>query len=571
MDCDFRRNFYLISNGEVNCGRDEPGYDLRVRIHDSNGGVDFSRWEKRFSAVSKKLANKKVPFDKSVTCKLLWPASFYEGSHSRKMRTIVVEPTVLCNISCTNCTPIKQRKYLREETKSGKLYLSEDILLETLQYLKGSDVCVENVEFQGFGEPLLVKKLPDLVEIGKKIYPEARMSLISNGISKSLNSELFEHLDYVIFSIDGVSQETYEPYRIMGNYRSTIENLEKVCLLKKKDSKYSYKVIWKYILFSHNCNREHLLEAARIAEQLGVDELRFIISEVGPVPVDFHRFGNQLNEYLFDPSLYCDQYESVKLEFAKEKANDLNIQNPFPDFHEFNLEVSMFNMISNFNNLQSALNIAEENLRLGDVKNARLLFRYIFEMFSRVYGSAGVNYSYILNKHSLMLSKVYALCMIHLSDSELREFSDRFLPILTLIKRSNSENCSDEVMPEFRLVPANHLTLEEDGSYVSIGNDPILSVFYNRLPTGDGFHQFQVKIDFEEYAKFDKGLEAQLFFDTGKGFNEEESVRAAYSEGIVTFLVPSINPVVALRLDPAETECKFTIVGFNCLSNDHKG
>lgn len=259
MDCDFRRNFYLISNGEVNCGRDEPGYDLRVRIHDSNGGVDFSRWEKQFSAVSKKLANKKVPFDKCVTCKLLWPASFYEGSHSRKMRTIVVEPTVLCNISCTNCTPIKQRKYLREET------------------------------------------------------------------------------------------------------------------------------------------------------------------------------------------------------------------------------------------------------------------------------------------------------------------------ILTFIKRSNSENCSDEVMPEFRLVPANHLTLEEDGSYVSIGNDPILSVFYNRLPTGDGFHQFQVKIDFEEYAKFDKGLEAQLFFDTGKGFNEEESVRAAYSEGIVTFLVPSINPVVALRLDPAETECKFTIVGFNCLSNDHKG
>ena len=80
-------------------------------------------------------------------------------------------------------------------------------------------------------------------------------------------------LDILILSIDGASQESYEKYRVGGNFSKVIDNISAIVKKRQKIGvNYPY-ICWQFLVMKHN---EHEIETAReMAAELGVDKIAF--------------------------------------------------------------------------------------------------------------------------------------------------------------------------------------------------------------------------------------------------------------------------------------------------------
>ncbi|MDU6817563.1 MAG: glycosyltransferase family 2 protein [Leclercia adecarboxylata] len=93
----------------------------------------------------------------------------------------------------------------------------------------------------------------------------------------------------------------------------------------------------------------------------------------------------------------------------------------------------------------------------------------------------------------------------------------------------------------------------------SEGNDPYFILDLKHLPkTGKGWYQFNLTLD----CSGKQGL-AKFYLDTGKGFNEFETVTLPYKKAVTASrLFYFESPLVALRFDPQEQEGAFSVSQF---------
>ena len=97
--------------------------------------------------------------------------------------------------------------------------------------------------------------------------------IIRHGLQK-LDKIITSRLEFLILSIDGISQDTYVKYRVLGNVNKVLGNVEKLIRRRKELGSKTPFIEWQFIVFDHNA---HELEAAReMAEQMGVDRFRVI-------------------------------------------------------------------------------------------------------------------------------------------------------------------------------------------------------------------------------------------------------------------------------------------------------
>ncbi|MFQ6034719.1 MAG: radical SAM protein, partial [Sedimentisphaerales bacterium] len=110
--------------------------------------------------------------------------------HDSYFPPVVVEinPTSACNQRCRYC-------YVAGRT-SGTM--DDDLLLKIMSQLP--DAGVKAVVFQGTGEPLLHKELPESIEVGAK--NGLAMSVTTNGVllNKRMQERILKHLRYIKFS-----------------------------------------------------------------------------------------------------------------------------------------------------------------------------------------------------------------------------------------------------------------------------------------------------------------------------------------------------------------------------------
>ena len=97
---------------------------------------------------------------------------------------------------------------------------------------------------------------------------------LSTNISLPLTEEFLEQFircqpDYVIISIDGFSQETYETYRVQGDFRLAMSNLETLARLRHRLKLERPRLVWQFLVFSFN--EQELPKAAQHAQEIGVD------------------------------------------------------------------------------------------------------------------------------------------------------------------------------------------------------------------------------------------------------------------------------------------------------------
>ena len=214
---------------------------------------------------------------------------------------VAIEPTTSCNLRCPEC-PSGLRSFTRATGMLNAIFFEKTIneLAPYLNYLT----------FYFQGEPYLN---PDFLEMvsyanSKKIFTATSTNAhyLNDEVAKKT---VLSGLDKLIISIDGITQETYESYRVGGKLNKVLEGTENVLKWKKLLKSNTPKVVFQYLVVKPN---EHQIEEARgIAKKIGVDDILFKTAQI----YDFKN-GNTLI-----PTL--DQYSR----YRKKKDGTYEIKN----------------------------------------------------------------------------------------------------------------------------------------------------------------------------------------------------------------------------------------------------
>jgi radical SAM protein with 4Fe4S-binding SPASM domain len=139
------------------------------------------------------------------------------------------------------------------------------------------------------GEPYLNPDFLDMVTYASKKKLYTATSTNAHYLTDEMAKKTVESgLDRLIISIDGTTQDVYSQYRIGGNLKKVIDGTRNIVKWKKQLKSKTPLIIFQFLVVKPN---EHQTEEIRkIANELGVDELRFKTAQV----YDYEKDPNQL-------------------------------------------------------------------------------------------------------------------------------------------------------------------------------------------------------------------------------------------------------------------------------------
>lgn len=128
-----------------------------------------------------------------------------------------------------------------------------------------------NYYFQG--EPFLHPQFLDLIKSAKKHKIYTATSTNAHFIDEKKATEIVESgLDRLIISIDGLTQVTYENYRVHGKLSKVIEGTKHLIQTKKELKSKTPHLIFQFLAVKPN---EHEIDEVFIlGKELGIDEVR---------------------------------------------------------------------------------------------------------------------------------------------------------------------------------------------------------------------------------------------------------------------------------------------------------
>lgn len=184
--------------------------------------------------------------------------------------SVSIEPTTACNLGCPEC-PSGLKKFTRS---TGKLDLETHRKL--LQNL-GKQLFYINYYFQG--EPFLHPQFLELIREAKKNKIYTATSTNAHFItSKSAAEIVASGLDRLIISIDGLTQETYENYRVHGTLSKVIEGAKLLVEAKRNAQSQTPHLIFQFLVVKPN---EHEVAGVfELATSLQIDEVRLKSAQV---------------------------------------------------------------------------------------------------------------------------------------------------------------------------------------------------------------------------------------------------------------------------------------------------
>ena len=172
---------------------------------------------------------------------------------------VYVEPTNLCTLRCALC-PSGQRQI----KPVGKMTM--ETFRRVLDVLGPT---AREIHLYNWGEPFLHADMPDMIAYAKKFGPETVVSTNLNNLDEATAKAIIEAgLDRVNASIDGVSQEAYEAYRVGGDLALVMENLRMLCRLKQEAKSRLPLVEWQFLVSKQN--EAEMPQAREMAAELGV-------------------------------------------------------------------------------------------------------------------------------------------------------------------------------------------------------------------------------------------------------------------------------------------------------------
>lgn len=174
--------------------------------------------------------------------------------------SISLEPTTSCNLRCPEC-PSGLRSFTRPTgmMDAGLAFNLIDQLHKDLIYLI----------FYFQGEPFLNPDLHKMIRYasGKKIYT----AISTNGhyLSEEVAKNVVQSgLDRLIVSLDGITQDVYQDYRIGGQLSKVLEGVKNIKKAKEEAGSKKPYIVFQFLVTAKN---EHQIKSAQaLAKSEGV-------------------------------------------------------------------------------------------------------------------------------------------------------------------------------------------------------------------------------------------------------------------------------------------------------------
>ena len=184
--------------------------------------------------------------------------------------SVSIEPTTSCNLRCPEC-PSGLRSFTRP---TGKL--DKDLYGQILPQLAP---WLTNLTFYFQGEPYLHPEFLRMVSMAsdQDVYtttstnahyltPEVAMQTVRSG------------LDRIIISIDGVTQEVYQQYRVGGSLARVLEGTRNLLEARRISGRRQPRVVFQFLVVRPN---EHEIPAVfELGRELGVDEVKLKTAQI---------------------------------------------------------------------------------------------------------------------------------------------------------------------------------------------------------------------------------------------------------------------------------------------------
>ncbi len=183
-------------------------------------------------------------------------------------QSVRIETCSLCQLNCRDC-------YMRKNDPNviiGNGYLK----FEDYKNFIKKNAYIKNIELSFAGEIFLN---PDLYKIIKYSYEKNINLTALNGVNfNNVSDEILDALvkyqfKGITFSIDAVTNETYQIYRRNGNLNKVIENIKKLNYYKEKYNSIYPILQIQYIIFRHNISE--IKDVKEFAEKLKIENIFF--------------------------------------------------------------------------------------------------------------------------------------------------------------------------------------------------------------------------------------------------------------------------------------------------------
>ncbi len=184
---------------------------------------------------------------------------------------LMVEPTNICNLKCPMC-PSGNGDMKRE---LGKMSLEDFI-----KVIDEIGSYIIQVQLWNQGEPFINRSFLDFIAYANSKGIMTHTSTNGHYIRTDQQAEdlVNSGLDQLIFSMDGTNKESYEKYRVGGNFDVVLDALQKITGAKKRLKSKTPLVELQFIVFKHN--QSEIDDIIGLSKKLGINRLSFKTAQV---------------------------------------------------------------------------------------------------------------------------------------------------------------------------------------------------------------------------------------------------------------------------------------------------
>lgn len=207
-----------------------------------------------------------------------------------------IEPTNHCNLKCPECP-------------SGLGVLTRPLGLLKLDDFKNWIDQIKNTGFyvQLFfqGEPYINKQLPEMIRYAQS--QNVYISISTNGHfvnEKNVDLVVENAPDKLIFSVDGLDEESYQKYRVGGTFAQADEGLRLLVKRKKELGKKKPFIEFQFIVMKQN--EDQLDKVLEYGKDVGIDKVVFKTMQISSYDnaLKFLPKNNKYRRYIVEDGTY---------------------------------------------------------------------------------------------------------------------------------------------------------------------------------------------------------------------------------------------------------------------------
>jgi MoaA/NifB/PqqE/SkfB family radical SAM enzyme len=181
---------------------------------------------------------------------------------ARPFEAFQLEVTSRCNLKCVMC-PV---------TVFADHWPARDMSWETFERVAEAFARVKWVHLQGWGEPLLHRRLFDMIERAKSAGCKVSFTTNATRLTPQTDARLLDlGVDLLAVSIAGARAATHEAIRVGSDFAKLVENLRRLLRLRAERGSRRPKVEVFFLMTP--ANLAELPAAVELAAELGADEL----------------------------------------------------------------------------------------------------------------------------------------------------------------------------------------------------------------------------------------------------------------------------------------------------------